>query len=232
MSPYKLILQLCRLALFAALARSLGAQATAAPQTAEVCLTGPDMQESNSIFVNGRQYLSDTGEVACDGLVTTWHFCHYVIGFRHLEMQLWAGVWRLEDSVYELVGLNVISVEPPGYEEDQLRCVDYQVDPFLRIEAREGDYIGFFLPDNGVFVASASPASDPDRQQMQRTEYGYADSFNASEVEIAASSFGRALLRAKIGEWKKSQQLCKFSDGLFLTDAGWLALFASPVLRT
>lgn len=204
MSPHKpLLLQLCKFAFLILLAiRSLRAQATAAPSP-DVCMTGPAMQESNSIFVNGRQYLSDSGEVACSGPITAWHFCHYVIGFRHLQMELWAGAWRLEGDTFNLVGLNVIIVDPPGYEEDRLRCVDHQVDPFEWIEAQEGDYIGFFLPDNGVFVASASPQSDPDHQQHQRSEYGYASSFNASEVEVAAASFGRAILRAEIGKQGK-----------------------------
>ena len=200
MSLYKpLLLQLCMIAVFAILAGRLRAQSTEAPSS-EACTTGPAMIQSNSIFVNGRQYLSDSGEVACDGHITVWHFCHYVIGFRHLEMELWAGAWRLEGDTFSLVGLNVITVEPPGFEEDQLRCMEYEVDPFEWIEAKQGDYIGFYLPDNGVFVASASPQSDPEHRQNQVNKLGYAETFNSSEVEVAASSSGRALLRAEISK--------------------------------
>ena len=117
-------------------------------------------------------------------------------------MQLWAGAWRLdgETDTFNLVGINIIFVEPPGYEEDQIRCIDYQVDPHEWIEAKEGDYIGFYLPDNGVFVASASQQSDPNRRQNQRNTFGYAENFNRSEVEVAASTSGRAILRAEIGK--------------------------------
>ena len=205
MAQHKPMLQFCRFALyisaaFAPLFTCVGGQTTAEPSD-PVCVTGPTtMQESNSIFVNGRQYLSDSGEVTCDGHIISWSFCHYVIGFRHLEMELWAGAWRLEGDTYQLVGLNKIVLQPPGYDGEQLRCVDHEVDPFDWIFTREGDYIGFYLPENGVFVASASPASDPDHQQLQRIGHGFLETFNASQVEVAAASTGRALLRAEIGE--------------------------------
>lgn len=200
----KLALQLFALAvLWAATARILQAQSSAQPRAATSdagCTTGPTMQESNSIFVNGRQYLSDSGEVECNGTVIAWSFCHYVIGFRLVDMAIWAGAWRFTDGLYELVGLNVIKVDAPGYGGEQLRCVEFQLEASEWFEVQEGDYIGFYLPDNGVFVASASTQSDPDHRQMQRNMYGYAENFNASEVERAASSFGRALLRATISE--------------------------------
>ena len=171
-----------------------------APTSAAVCMAGPSLEDSNSIYVNGRQYLSDRGDVACNGYITTWNFCHYVIGYRDQPMELWPGAWRLVGDYYRLVGLNVIVIEPPGYDGEQLRCKLYDVEASDWIEVQEGDYIGFYLPENGVFVASASAESDPDRQQMQRSVYGYAGDFNASEVIEAASSVGRALLRATIGK--------------------------------
>lgn len=177
-------------------------------------MTGPTTQDSNSIFVNGRQYISDRGEVECNGFITNWSFCHYVIGFRDLEMEIWAGVWRLDDDIYSLVGLNVITMEPPGYEGDTLRCVDYEVPANEWIEAQDRDYIGFFLPDNGLFVASASGLSDPDHKQMQRSNYGYEESFNSSEVELAATSSGRALLRATIGIYVLQAELQRMQNYL------------------
>ena len=200
----KLYLQLA--VIWAATARILHGQTSAqpgpaAPQMSDAgCVTGPTMQDSNSIFVNGRQYLSDSGEVECNGIVTAWYFCHYVIGFRLVDMAIWAGAWRLKDDFYELVGLNVIKVDAPGYGGEQLRCMDIQLKASEWFDVQEGDYTGFYLPDNGVFVASASTQSDPEHRQMQRNIYGYAANFNASEVERAASSFGRALLRATISK--------------------------------
>ena len=216
----KPLLQLCRLALLICAvvspsqrssvhAQSPPAEPSSAPPSQAICTTGPAMTESNSIFVNGRQFISDSGEVSCDGFITAWRFCHYVIGFRHLEMAIWAGVWRLEGDNYHQVGLNIIVVQPPGYDEERLRCVDHKVDAFDWIETKAGDYIGFYLPENGVFVASASPVMDPDHQQLQLIEYGYAETFNASQVEVAASSTGRALLGADIGKLsnKKAHEL-------------------------
>ena len=190
--------QLCRLLVWFALAAVLRAQS--AEPTAAGCTTGPSMLESNHIFVNGRQYVSDEGEVECNGTVTSWTFCHYVIGYRLLEMEIWAGVWRRIGAEFNLVGLNVIVLDPPGFGGDQFRCVERQVEAADWFEAQEGDYVGFYLPDNGVFVASATPQSDPNRQQMQLSMYGYAEKFNASDLITAANDFGRALVRAYIGE--------------------------------
>ena len=196
LSSTELLLLCYRALLLAAAATTISAQQSNATDTP--CLTGPPLQETNAIFANGRQYLGSTAEVQCDGVIISWHFCHHVIGFRHLEMALWAGAWRREEDEYNLVGLNVILVEPPGYGENRL-CVDYDVDPADWIETREGDYIGFFLPDNGVFIATTSAPSDPGALQMRRIEHGYAESFNASDL---GSVSGRALISAQIGEAK------------------------------
>ena len=188
-----------QLLVLVALAAVLSAQ-SAQPPNDETCITGPPMLQSGHIFVNGRQYFSDDVEVQCSGTVTSWFFCHFVIGYRLLEMELWAGVWRRDGDEYNLVGLNVIVLEPPGFGGEQFRCREYQVPAADWFEVQEGDYVGFYVPDNGVFVASAARQSDPDRQQLQRNVYGFAESFNDSELISAASSFGRALLRAFIGE--------------------------------
>ena len=193
------LLLLCGLLSWAAVAKTL-AQSGETNATS-TCMTGPPQQASNSILVNGKQYLADSSEVECNGVITAWHFCHYVIGFRNLEMELWAGAWRREDDQYTLVGLNVIVLEPPGYEKEQLRCIEREIEAADWIEAREGDFIGFFLPDNGVFIASAPALSDPEHRQMKRGEYGYAANFNVSELTFATASFGRALLRARIGKY-------------------------------
>ena len=188
-----------QLMVLVALAAVLSAQ-SAQPPSDDTCITGPPMLASSHIYVNGRQYFSDAVEVECNGTVTSWSFCHYVIGYRLLEMELWAGVWRKDGDEFNLVGLNVIVVEPPGFGGEQFRCRDYQVPAADWFQAQEGDYVGFYVPDNGVFVASATPQSDPGRQQLQRSVYGFAENFNAAELDPAATSFGRALLRAFIGE--------------------------------
>ena len=94
----------------------------------------------------------------------------------------------------------MIVVEPPGFDGDELRCVDYRVPASEWIEVQQGDYIGFFMPDNGVFVASASTHSDPKYHQFQKIGYGYDESFNASNVQQATVSTGRAVVQAVIGK--------------------------------
>ena len=181
-----------------ALAEVLSAQ-SAEPPSDETCITGPSTLASSHIFVNGRQYFSDAADVECNGTVTSWFFCHYVIGFRLQQMELWPGVWRRDGDEFNLVGLNMIVLEPPGFGE-QFRCMNYQVDAADWFQAKEGDYVGFYVPDNGVFIASATAQSDPGRHQLQRDVYGFAENFTASELNQAASSFGRAIIRALIGE--------------------------------
>lgn len=189
---------LWRIMVWAAMTKMLLAQSNENNGTG-VCRTGPSTVDSNTIFSNGKQYVSDAG-IECSGFITAWNFCHYVIGFRDQETELWAGAWRIENNVYNLVGLNVMVLDPAGHDGSQFRCLEYKIDPADWIEVIEGDYIGFFVPENGVFMGSASAQSDPGHTQRQRSEYGYVENFNVSDLEPATNSFGRALLGAQIGK--------------------------------
>ena len=171
-----------------------------------VCRTGLSTVHSNTIFSNGYQYVSDTG-IECSGFITAWNFCHYVIGFRDQETELWAGAWRIENDVYNIVGLNVMVLDPAGHDGSLFRCLEYTIDPADWIEVMEGDYIGFFVPENGVFMGSASAESDPDHTQLMRSEYGYVENFKASDLEQVSNTFGRALLGAKIGKHGSSSYI-------------------------
>lgn len=187
-----------RLIVWAAVTKILCAQSN---NSTDVCYSGPPTIDSNTIFANGKQYVSDTA-IECSGFITAWNFSHYVIGFRDQETELWAGAWRIENDVYNLVGLNVMKLDPAGHEGGQFRYLEYDIEPAEWIEVREGDYIGYFVPENGVFMGSASRLSDPGHTQLQRSEYGYVENFNVSDLEEPTLTFGRALLGARIGKHK------------------------------
>lgn len=189
--------KLWRIIVWASVTKMLFAQSNENNATTG-CYTGPSTIDSNTIFSTGKQYVSSAG-IECSGFITAWNFCHYVIGFRDQETELWAGAWRIENSVYNFVGLNVMVFGPAG-QGGQFRCLEYPVDPADWIEVSEGDYIGFFVPENGVFLGSASAQSDPGHMQLQRSEYGYVENFNVSDLEEDTATFGRALLGANIGK--------------------------------
>lgn len=116
-------------------------------------------------------------------------------------MELWPGVWRREEDQFYLVGLNKLSVDAPGFTNDFLPCLNYTIRPEEWIETVEGDFIGFYLPNNGVFVASATAESDPDLFERRRNTFGFAENFTASELVRISTEFGRALVKAEIGRY-------------------------------
>ena len=129
-----------------------------------------------------------------------WNFCHFVIGYRLQEKQLWVGVWRANGDLFRLVGLNKLHIDPPGFSEILLVCLNYTVPSEQWIETQDGDFVGFFTPDsNGIFIATAKGLSDPGRSQMRRKQFGYAEILNASELFVEHSQNGRALVKAEIG---------------------------------
>ena len=210
---YSNLLLHCCIVLWAAAA---GTHASDGANDTSTCMTGPSMEDpSNGILLNGRQYIEESSSVECAGVITVWHFCHHVIGFRHLEMELWAGVWRRAGDEFRLVGLNKLTVDAPGFTNDFLPCLNHTVPPEEWIETREGDFIGFYLPNNGVFVASATTESDPSLFERRRNTFGFAENFNTSELVRTSTTFGRALVRAEIGRYNIPIHVCHNYATLF-----------------
>ena len=132
-----------------------------------------------------------------------WEYCHYVLGFRSTPSGIWPSIWRRaeNDSTYSLVGVNKIIIVPGGNEEDSnVRCGTYTPEPSELIKVEEGEYVGFFLPDSGLFVAVSSIEIDPDKFQLVNEKFGFTDFLNESELINSSTFPGRALLRAVIGE--------------------------------
>ena len=164
------------------------------------CMTGPSVQHTTSTLLVGIQYIEASSSVECSGVIVRWYFCHFVIGYRLQEKQLWAGVWRADGDLFRLVGLNKLLIDPPGFSDIPLLCLNYTVPSEQWIETQDGDLVGFFTPDsNGVFIATASERSDPDQYQKRRKPFGYAEVLNASELFVESSQNGRALVKAEIG---------------------------------
>ena len=64
----------------------------------------------------------------------------------------------------------------------------------------EGDYIGFYIPDVGLFVGLSSSIYDEGNYQLERNVTGFSDFIEDSELRNTTDTPGRALLSAEIGQ--------------------------------
>ena len=97
------------------------------------------------------------------------------------------------------VGCNEFAIIP-GAGED-LRCGEYApTNPTKMIRVEEGDYIGFYIPDSGLFMALSDSVYDEGHYQLERNETGFSNFIGDWELRNASSTAGRALLRAEIGQ--------------------------------
>ena len=166
------------------------------------CQTGPKFERVRyTLLVTDRLYLDLSEPVNCTGVITSWYYCFIVISFRNTPASLLPCVWRKSnhsEGGYERVGCNNFTFTPG--QGDEVRCklsVPMFPSEFLRVE--EGDYIGFYLPDSGLIPALSASEFDSGHYQLERNESGFASFINESELILASSSPGRALLRAEIG---------------------------------
>lgn len=167
------------------------------------CTSGPDfVKSSGRITTTDRIYLDVSGPVNCTGVITSWYYCHYIIGYRHILSGLWPCVWRRsnDSSGYNKLGCNKIMLVPGG-EVNDLKCRRYvpsHPSDFIAVE--EGDYVGFYVPDEGLFLALSSSDYDEGNYQLERNVTGFSDFIDDYELRNATSTPGRALLRAEIGQ--------------------------------
>ena len=121
-----------------------------------------------------------------------------MIGFRGIPASVWPCVWRrVNDTGYSRVGLNRITITPAI--GDEYHCSNYTPRPEELIQVEIGDIIGFYVPENGLFIAAASSSEDS-YFQFQRAEPGFAQFVNDSDLVQVGSTSGRALLGATIGK--------------------------------
>ena len=171
---------------------------TATAAALSTCATGPSIQRATTTFSPaGFQQIETSSSVQCNGVIVRWHFCLLVIDDRLQEKQLWAGTWRADGDLFRIVGLNKLLIDPPGFSDSLIRCLNYTVPSEQWIETQEGDFIGHFTPDNnGAFVSSTTAQSDPRRYEWRRNLFGYTEILNASELN---QRIGRSLVKAEIG---------------------------------
>ena len=175
---------------------------TLSPQPPHACMSGPDFKRtSGEVVVTDRIYLDISEPVNCSGVITSWTYCHFVIGFRDKSSGLWPCIWRRsnDSSGYENIGCNKFTIVPG--DGSDIRCHDYvpsNPSDFIRVE--EGDYIGFYVPDSGLFIALSEYKYDEGHYQSERNETGFSTFIGDSELRNTSSTSGRALLRAEIGQ--------------------------------
>ena len=184
-----------------------------------MCRTGPqfdnflpdvaDNINTYSLAVTDHVYLDNSDPVPCSGVITRWHYCFVVLGFHNLSSGLQPCVWRRSNpkdnssAGYVKVGCNEFAIVPG--ERDGLQCQYFAPlshSDFIRVE--EGDYIGFYVPDAGLFVPFSLPSDDDDdagSYQQQRIAMGFAPFIKDSELRNATTQPGRALLSAEIGSY-------------------------------
>ena len=175
---------------------------TPAATQPQMCSTGPNIGKpypyGGFTETSNTLYIDLSVPVPCSGIIVRWNYCHLVPGFSQSPAQIWPTVWRrANDTGYSLVGKNIFSVIP-GSGTDY-RCGTLIPRSCERIQVEEGDYIGFYLPDSGVFVTVSTLQADPGHHQLQKRSEGFADHLNDSELISAGNQTGRAQLGAIIG---------------------------------
>ena len=167
------------------------------------CTSGPEfIRASGTITTTDRIYLDLSQPVNCTGVITSWYFCHYIIGYRDIPSGLWPCVWRRsnDSSGYEKIGCNKIQLLPGG-KVNELKCRQFvPSNPSDFISVEEGDYIGFYIPDVGLFVGLSSSIYDEGNYQLERNVTGFSDFIEDSELRNTTDTPGRALLSAEIGQ--------------------------------
>ncbi len=186
---------------------------TPSPLSQHMYKTGPhfnnlvnsvDNINAYRLAVTNHVYLDNSESVPYSGVITRWYYCYVIIGFHYVSSGLRPCVWRrskLNDSSagYERIGCNDFTVIPG--EKDGLQCQYFaplSPSDFIRVE--KGDYIGFYVPDAGLFLPFSLPDDDDtDSYQLQRIAMGFAPFIKDKELRNATTQPGRALLSAEIG---------------------------------
>ena len=188
-------------------------QASSATTTNSTFRTGPDFSKFSNLTVDNTYrlaavtdhiYLDNSEPVPCSGVITRWHFCYVVIGFHNISSGLQPCVWRRskpnDSSGYKMIGCNKFTIIPGN--RDGLQCqhfVPLSPSDFIRVE--KGDYIGFYVPDAGLFLPFSLPDYDMDNYQLRRNATGSTLFIKDSELRNATIQPGRALLSAEIGSY-------------------------------
>ena len=177
------------------------------PLPHSTCQTGPEFVDgvSGRITETDHVYLDLSQPVNCSGVVTRWYYCYIVIAFRNIPAELWPCVWRWSDhSVgYEKVGCNKFKIIPG--EGDTIRCQLYvPPNPSDLLRVKEGDFIGFYVPDSGIILALSLAQDDIGHYQLRRNKTGFSSFIAESELVRVSSTPGRALLSAEIGKIKSN----------------------------
>ena len=169
--------------------------------TPHLCTIGreSDITPDGRIFLTDTVYFDLSEPIPCSGIIVSWHYCNFVLGFGSIPSSVWPCVWRrVNDTGYSIVGLNRITITPASGEN--YRCANYTPRPEELIQVEIGDIIGFYAPEEGLFIAAASPSEDS-YFQFQRAESGFVRFVNDSDlVQIGNTTSGRALLGATIGK--------------------------------
>ena len=178
---------------------------TPSPLPQYTCQSGPDTEDFRNVIIGTNKiYLDVSKPINCSGAITSWQYCHFIIGFRNASSGLWPCVWRQsndsEASSYENVGCNKFTVVPG--DGDNFRCQYFiPSNPADVIEVKEGDYIGFYVPDSGLLPALSQVDDNAGDDQLLRVRNvtGFTSYLKDSELRIVNPPSGSALLRAEIG---------------------------------
>lgn len=166
------------------------------------CQTGPEFVDkvSGRITETDHVYLDLSQPVNCSGVITRWYYCHIVIAFRNTPSELWPCVWRQSSYLegYETIGCNRFKIIPG--DGDTIRCRLYvPPNPSDLLRVKEGDYIGFYVPDSGIILALSPASDDIGHYQLRSNKTGFSSFVADSELVRVSSEPGRALLSAEIG---------------------------------
>lgn len=104
--------------------------------------------ELSGLFLNTKDSLS------CDGAVVAWDYCYYQ---QDQNLTIQAGIWRLNESEWQLVDDSNISLPTPYYDSGiQFICRHWNLKKESFSTVMEGDVVGISISETmHVFEASA-----------------------------------------------------------------------------
>ena len=120
-------------------------------------------------------FLNINDNSTCNGTVTAWDFCYYVINTPQQDQEstnIQAGVWRKQDGGYQLLNRSIIDLPIPNPERGfQFVCRHWSLNPTNEtFTVQEGDTVGIYVTDTSMVhnIILGIPATDEQHNEIMK----------------------------------------------------------------
>jgi hypothetical protein len=145
--------------------------------------SNPPASETLAGDISGT-YLDTANTAACNGNITSWHYCYYPPAARQ-TLTMTVAAWRLEGGTYRLIKgtsrnitLSFIATLAIIF------CMEETVDPVDYVLITEGDVIGVVLPNTNPLPVVGSNTSSASSMKKHLHNAATADLLVSEFTEI------------------------------------------------